>query len=1326
MSSKRQRSKKGRPKPRQAPTPRRAAVAQPAMGQPEDDGYLADWASSRAGATAARGFHYQDAVGAWIAAQVAVGSMDGTLVPEGLDDMTIEAEEAINVQIKSRVLRRGPFRPAEAATHILDAWEANAGRSSRPSHLLWVVLENGVATPESLDDAEHVLRDALLPDSALRAALAVEAAKSSRTVDLDDCLSRTVALGLSWSQLDSATDLHLGAIVNVPPAGRTLVARSLRVEIADTTDANTTRDALQRRRLDRTDVLRHLHAVSEQIDVAALEEALREGVCAPLDRAAGGATGDEFYEGVSTQPGHVSQGLVVLRRDLLSEVIAGVQEGGRVVITGPSGVGKSALLWTVPEALPGIAWFRVSRLQTPADTNRLLRLARAHGASDERPVGFLVDGLGLGAVTDWAGLRAAAATQAGVVLLATARNEDLMSVGDLADTRTVDVTLDESSAATIFEGLQRRGVAVLPYWREAYEQSAGLTLEFTYLLTQGRRLEDVIGDQVQRRVTEGRADELAVLALVSVADQWSASLRAERIADSLGGDDARLRQAIGSLANEHLLVERDGEISGLHPVRSAAIVDAIHSLPPPSLRMTVSRLLPLIADEQLPRFIAHALREHPELAEVVIEGGQNADHSAPRVAAFLQGLRRADSEQATRRWAEILTELNVPRSIQMPVVLFAIAGLDFGDLPIRDDVRRALDEIARVPAGDLRDELAGRLGTDLMSRLVFDSGLDGATALLATLHGWAEDLGVPAQSSMLLKLLDRAPSDAAGDVFAALRRHSVQLMTQVVDRLGGEEWALERLRVENPWLLDLAVHERDEGPVGSARLLHVDDALGSPRQRCVDFARTLLRHLPSIVATDVEALLPGGQRMEIAGHNHGMSGLLRRYDHDRTEQAWSQTRASGAQALLGAPDTVRLAAAELIIRELSGIVRESCNRWVRREPRKRQDQELGRSLRRLYSAGEDLPPRISPDDAQESGTTETVGLSMGYALSSAVTQSAQMVARIATEDNFTLLAAFVRDHVIKHLREALDEPWDLIPTGDEVESGLGQLLDDAWAVHDVLGAFALGEAASAPVVSAAQQGSIRFALSRAAESARHLLEQTQEERRLELLAALQPGIPDWPMDVLARTDQGLSEFAVLVDGPPLHEWASHEGAIQTAVEDAQQQFESFVVVALRDGQRIPGFGLRLIQTWLPFTDFDRWEQQLPPPRQITLAPLVNEASGALQVLSGLADLSEAQRQHAAVIDVADRANQRLEAAIEELAERRGDEFVDNILEFIAGLAERVQSELDGRSQGSTLAAAVSAGVFGTGTDDWEMLVALSVLAIEWEIDPASARRFLGW
>ena len=110
-----------------------------------------------------------------------------------------------------------------------------------------------------------------------------------------------------------------------------------------------------------------------------------------------------------------------------------------------------------------------------------------------------------------------------MLLLATARAEDLATLGGLAECATVAVCLDEHAAETIHSGLVRRGATEVAHWREAFEQSDGLTLEFAHLLTRGRRLRDVIKDQISRRVEEERHRELEVLALVSTADRWSAS-----------------------------------------------------------------------------------------------------------------------------------------------------------------------------------------------------------------------------------------------------------------------------------------------------------------------------------------------------------------------------------------------------------------------------------------------------------------------------------------------------------------------------------------------------------------------------------------------------------------------------------------------------------------------------------------------------------------------------------------------------------------------------------------------------------------------------------
>ncbi|MDE0170363.1 MAG: hypothetical protein OXS29_12775, partial [bacterium] len=80
--------------------------------------------------------------------------------------------------------------------------------------------------------------------------------------------------------------------------------------------------------------------------------------------------------------------------------------------------------------------------------------------------------------------------------------EDLMSLGDLSGCATVKVRLDENAAETIFQGLVRRGATTCPQWKEAFRESDGLTVEFTHMVTTGRSLRGVIGEQVQGRIVD--------------------------------------------------------------------------------------------------------------------------------------------------------------------------------------------------------------------------------------------------------------------------------------------------------------------------------------------------------------------------------------------------------------------------------------------------------------------------------------------------------------------------------------------------------------------------------------------------------------------------------------------------------------------------------------------------------------------------------------------------------------------------------------------------------------------------------------------------------
>ncbi|MFE7213817.1 hypothetical protein ACFU93_28310 [Streptomyces sp. NPDC057611] len=65
------------------------------------DGSL--WMRTRSGARAGRGFHYQDAVGAWLCGRVLSRALViDRIVPEGFEDLSCEGPTPWHVQVKSR------------------------------------------------------------------------------------------------------------------------------------------------------------------------------------------------------------------------------------------------------------------------------------------------------------------------------------------------------------------------------------------------------------------------------------------------------------------------------------------------------------------------------------------------------------------------------------------------------------------------------------------------------------------------------------------------------------------------------------------------------------------------------------------------------------------------------------------------------------------------------------------------------------------------------------------------------------------------------------------------------------------------------------------------------------------------------------------------------------------------------------------------------------------------------------------------------------------------------------------------------------------------
>jgi hypothetical protein len=1281
-----------------------------------EPGYQRDWVGSRKGADASRGFQFQHAVGALLAVRIADGTLDGTLIPESLDDMVIEAAGDTNAQIKSRNVNLGPFPAATAAQHIINAWKASHAKTTKP-HVQWVVLEGGVETPEPLMDLTQPLGDVLRPGSELHTALVNRAARELNDEVFADLLARTRVFSDTWDAIDAQTLEHIGSLhPNIDRAGRMLMARSVQVEIATVTSRNTTRSAEERETLNRTRVLALLGSAAELIDVEGLSEALRTGVCSLLDWSAGADAGDSFYEGESTRPGHVASGLVIERPDLLDRVISGTEQARPVVLTGPSGVGKSAVLWTIPRALRGVTWLRVERLESDEDANVMMRLARSLGASVQHPVGFLVDGAGAGQLTRWDLLRARAAATDGVLLFATVRNEDLVQLGSFAGTETVDVVLDERSAEAIFAGLQRRGATEAPHWKEAFESSNGLTLEFTYLLTHGKRLQEVIGDQIYDRVQQNRSDELELLGLVTVAHQWGATPGLERVAETLGAAGTALRTPIRRLAKEHLLVETDGVLSGLHQVRSTAISDAIHSTPPPLLRSTFSLVLRTIDDGQLPRFITSALRDNPDLADVVLEVVDPGSVTARRLASFLQGLRLADSEHAIREWLTIVEEEGIKRASHLTVVMLALAGSDMGPAT-PPTIRAALDRMATVEPGHRRDALADRIGAEAMSALVFNAEPVDAQALLATLHGWDGTLAMPADpgSAPLVRALAASDLRTLTEVISTVHDFDAQLGVDLIGALGGEDEMLVRIRAEEPWLLEAEIRESPDGPIGYARMLHVsDEAQENPRDRCVALARSLLRLLPSIVEPDVEALWPGRRRIEVGGHAFALSGLLRQYDHNQTAVAWNQARNTIAQALLGVPDSVRLAAAEPILKDLATWFSSLTNRWARGEFPGTRDAALLQEGIRLDDAGYAMAPGLGRGDVDLGAITHTTKTSMLDRLPTAITDVTAMFLRLRDLKNPTGEAMYVRNQLTDGLRSCLGEPWHLIADGDRAIESLNSLISTARLLAEVLAAHGANDAARPATRRAARGGPSGQALRRAAESARRLQDSDIDGRCREIADAVAAAAPGCDIDVRADQDASFTRFAVLVEGPPVYEFSTIEGPIVAAVQALNVTLDKFLILPTRQRKRFDQVGVSVIQSPLPALSVEGWEELVPEAHSRELADLVQTVFQELQILSGIGELSEEGQSRPEVLAVAEAAVASCKVAFDALAHLDND-FTRRVVEIAAEVARRVDEE-DPSTGEETFAAALIRGLSGNPTEELLAVTVLTLCALEWPIN----------
>lgn len=347
-------------------------------------------AASRAGSNAGRGFRYQDAVSAWLAVEIwACQRTPALVIPEGGDDVELRGEETSFVQVKSRREHLGNYTEGEAIGFIEDLWSRSLASTPQPQRLE-LVVEREIAGLSPRDN-----HSAVRP---IEGPISRRFSQSSRASDFLPITSVVVAT----SPQEWAIRLIVERL-NCAPIAAQMCFAELLIHVGTLADENGRLAQEDYRGLSISDTESLIRHVLAAIDVEAIESALRDGICEAVDFLTP-LNDPNFYLGVDVEPGHIAAGLVSERPRSRADVVSGIEHRRVALVVGPSGAGKSSLMWETASALRHtVRWFRIHRL-AETDIPSLRQLIRTFRASEDSPLGFVMDDIGRNGLESWGGV----------------------------------------------------------------------------------------------------------------------------------------------------------------------------------------------------------------------------------------------------------------------------------------------------------------------------------------------------------------------------------------------------------------------------------------------------------------------------------------------------------------------------------------------------------------------------------------------------------------------------------------------------------------------------------------------------------------------------------------------------------------------------------------------------------------------------------------------------------------------------------------------------------------------------------------------------------
>lgn len=1238
-----------------------------------DESDILAWKRSRSGAWAARGFHYQHLLSTLILLRQWAGlAPSGCLVPEGLEDCVIELSgHDVWIQIKSR--KDASFREAEV-NQILAGMESKAASIQAKR-----VRRTAVILEQQCSNIIRVGIDQLFEEGDSNVFVC--------TVPDEESVS------LVSAQLKTAEAIAEG------------IVSDLYRLVADTSQANASLPFEKRRRISTTEVERRIFERLEAEDPSAVDLALASGVLEPVDFGAP-ISESGFYQGVKVQPGHVAAGLVLDRPKDTDAVINALRQRRHVLVSGPSGAGKSAVMWLAASKLTvELRWYQITARAVAADADSVIRFVRARRPTETSPIGLVFDDVSSTNSDLWDVLVRELRGLPSVYFLGSVRQEDAALIANQSDTEFIAVGLTERLAETVWQRLHAEKHTDWEHWREPFERSGGLMLEYVHLLTQGKRLAAVIFEQIQQRQREQRHDELAIIRSTAVICACGGEVHATTLIGILGIEPADASCALTRLIDEHLVREtRPGVLGGLHQLRSQALNAASHDETVYLSATSLWQGLTAVTSETLPSVVQSILGKVPEQGEAtalrMLAATLASRQDIDTWVSILTGLGLATLERCVVSFMDVLEQHEVQRA-QWPLAsMFSDPQIDipeFDQFEQWQSLRDAVLAFRALPVPDLRQACLEQLpeGCAVPSC----ESPQQANKLLSSFAPICG--GEPLRLSLAYDFLGDGEHDIRQ--VAALLSTAYLMDPDVADHLaqaiGGEDVLFGWFRSQTPWVTMPVVdpngtHGRT---VRSDWFYVAEHEQPDPHKAVCDVCETLIAISPTSEAAASDAINPLGETIAIGDLMPWSKNMPRQNIPAKTRVAWN---VAFRQILLArsASDSLTDYTRQMaeLVRRTEKVFRSFTEKWIRGKNISNADtladkiNEIVNAVNALAYATPESPTSEMTTPAPSAGVEDSIGALLTGVLGNLLRRMAKIDEGAKGAATFAgSLAAQAREHEKSTIWRTNPKPP--VRELDALASRLG---DVSCILHEM--AFANDSSSIEGIIKASRKANLGKAIHAASRRSRMLADQ----RLNKSLKALEKSLKEkgwnarcWsrPVDDPDSVYWPPKEVAILIE---ISDFETDAGYLEDALALAQQKLGNdwrFRVVPVINGLVLAPLALvPSSHAPLPDQDFaNKWRAHIDQPFfSSEIADRFDEALAACVHLSGIMECRGLEGLHPAESDAFSKSIDSFERNrdfVAEGAENSGSEHLILARDYLNQTWDQVVNEFEMVKSGQDIA-----------------------------------------